>query len=385
VKLIVRSGAQAGTELELTAKRLVAGRDESCDLVLADERASRQHAAFERQPGGSYTVVDLDSANGTFVDGEQIAVPTELTAGSEIRIGSTVLAIQGPLPAATAIGAPASPGQAPGAAAPPPSPSRIARLQTGLRRWRWAAIGLGVAALAGLGTALGLVFTGGSTTIAVITQEVTGPVVTLVETVVVTGQTATEQTPTETAPDDGATTEQTSSETAPDEDGATTGQDNVLSAEGVALAAGVPDSIFFGVGCWAPPDEVLEVPGAVAAMGCGGEGGDPELLYRLFESREAMASAYAEGVSLLGLEENTGDCAAGDDSEGTWSTDGVESGRLLCATLENEQFLAWTFDDLAILTTIIAPGDSPEARQQAHDLWLVAGPERNYVTEDWLK
>jgi len=108
--LTIRSGDRAGERVEVTAERFVAGREEGCDLVLAAEKASRRHAAFERFPDGRYAVRDLGSTNGTFVDGKRIAGPVVLEGGEEIRIGDAVLAFSltepGLAPPTVAAGAP---------------------------------------------------------------------------------------------------------------------------------------------------------------------------------------------------------------------------------------------------------------------------------------
>lgn len=382
MKLIVRSGAGEGTELEPTTDRLVMGRDETCDLVLDDDRASRQHAALERLPDGGYQVVDLGSTNGTFVNDARISAPVALTPGTEIRIGSTVIAVEGApagatviegAPTATVIGAPAAPGAEPGVAAPPPppTPSRIVRLQRGMKRWKWAAIGLGVAALAGLGAALGLVFTGGSSTLEVVTQQVTAPAVTLVETVVVTEEAGSETVPEDTVPDDG------SGEAPPDEGGEDDGEDGGVepSPDEIALIAHIPDAIW-SLGCWPPSAAALDIDGVVTGVGCGGENGSPEVMYRQFSSSEEMTREYDNIVDDFGIARDTGDCVADADAESSWNDEsGTPSGRLLCAALDGAHLLLWTHDELAIFSTIIVDGETQEARQQAYDLWLEAGPQ----------
>src|SRR3954470_6096448 len=69
------------------------GRSRENAIVLADEHASRVHARIEFADG-RWTVTDLDSRNGTGVDGEPIAAPTPLGDGAEIGVGDTVLRFQ---------------------------------------------------------------------------------------------------------------------------------------------------------------------------------------------------------------------------------------------------------------------------------------------------
>jgi pSer/pThr/pTyr-binding forkhead associated (FHA) protein len=81
-----------GTELlPLESGRLSIGREETNDVAIpADERASRLHALVEILPAG-WSVRDLGSTNGTFVNGERIVSDRALRAGDEIKVGDTRL------------------------------------------------------------------------------------------------------------------------------------------------------------------------------------------------------------------------------------------------------------------------------------------------------
>jgi len=75
-------------------------------------------------------VEDLGSTNGTFVDGTRIAEPTLLGGGAEIKVGTTVLVVEGVLPVSDSSGDIVAPRNAtrvsaaiPQGAAPPPPPS----------------------------------------------------------------------------------------------------------------------------------------------------------------------------------------------------------------------------------------------------------------------
>ena len=150
VRLLVLSGLEQGTILPLTAigRTYRIGRDEGCDLLLADEDVSRVHAAIERTANGT-RVWDLGSKNGIDVTGERIAGERRLRDGDILRIGETDLrfvdpedrylrqmeAAEGEAPAGSVVadaGAGARPGSAPAAASaarpgtPHPSgPSRL--------------------------------------------------------------------------------------------------------------------------------------------------------------------------------------------------------------------------------------------------------------------
>ncbi len=88
-RLIVIKGADEGKQFELAGDRLTAGRDSSSTVRLCDTEASRRHAELVRTPEG-YRVLDVGSANGTFVNGQGVR-DVLLQPGDQIRIGQTVL------------------------------------------------------------------------------------------------------------------------------------------------------------------------------------------------------------------------------------------------------------------------------------------------------
>src|SRR5256714_11846615 len=116
MQLTIKSGAGAGRTVQVEGTEFTIGREAGVDLVLADGKASRRHAALRVLPDGRATLYDLGSSNGTFVDGRRIQ-STLLQGGEQIQIGDTVLVADGAgLPPQAA--APA----APAASAPPPPP-----------------------------------------------------------------------------------------------------------------------------------------------------------------------------------------------------------------------------------------------------------------------
>ena len=78
-----------GKRRELTSRRVVIGRSKDCDVQLADPNASRRHAEL-RQEGSAYWLIDLDSTNGSSVNGHRTA-RAKLDSGDVITIGSTEL------------------------------------------------------------------------------------------------------------------------------------------------------------------------------------------------------------------------------------------------------------------------------------------------------
>ena len=89
--VVVKSGSEAGRRLELGGAVAI-GRQDG-DLVLEDPEVSRRHAVLRRE-GESIVVEDLDSTNGTFVNGERIRSPIPVGPGDLVRVGRTTLEIE---------------------------------------------------------------------------------------------------------------------------------------------------------------------------------------------------------------------------------------------------------------------------------------------------
>lgn len=102
-KLTITQGPGSGTEYEVE-RAAILGRLETNDVPIHDKKASREHAKIYRQ-GQSYAVVDLNSSNGTFVNGEQITKRV-LKPGDEITIGMVHLLFEYPEAEAAAAAAP---------------------------------------------------------------------------------------------------------------------------------------------------------------------------------------------------------------------------------------------------------------------------------------
>jgi hypothetical protein len=78
-----------GKRHEVDKRRVVIGRSRECDIQLTDPNVSRRHAEL-RQEGSAYWLVDLDSTNGSAVNGHRSA-RAKLESGDTITIGSTDL------------------------------------------------------------------------------------------------------------------------------------------------------------------------------------------------------------------------------------------------------------------------------------------------------
>jgi hypothetical protein len=83
--LVVRRGPNAGSRFLLDSDLTTAGRHPESDIFLDDVTVSRRHAEFYRE-GARFTVRDVGSLNGTYVNRERIE-EAELTGGDEVQIG----------------------------------------------------------------------------------------------------------------------------------------------------------------------------------------------------------------------------------------------------------------------------------------------------------
>jgi Inner membrane component of T3SS, cytoplasmic domain len=94
-RLRVVSGPNAGQTVDVD-EEIVIGREDT-DLAIDDSELSTRHAVVRRH-ANRLQVEDLGSSSGTFVDGTRIAEPTLLGGGAEIKVGTTVLVVEGVLP-----------------------------------------------------------------------------------------------------------------------------------------------------------------------------------------------------------------------------------------------------------------------------------------------
>ena len=84
--LVVRRGPNSGSRFLLDSELTTAGRHPQSDIFLDDVTVSRRHVEFRRGQDGAFSVADVGSLNGTYVNRERIdEVP--LSNGDEVQIG----------------------------------------------------------------------------------------------------------------------------------------------------------------------------------------------------------------------------------------------------------------------------------------------------------
>ncbi|WP_163572899.1 FHA domain-containing protein [Fodinicola feengrottensis] len=100
--LVVRRGPNAGSRFLLDTDRHVAtaGRHPESDIFLDDVTVSRRHAEFRREQG-TFSVRDVGSLNGTYVNRERVEQAT-LANSDEVQIGKfRLIFLLGPASGAT--------------------------------------------------------------------------------------------------------------------------------------------------------------------------------------------------------------------------------------------------------------------------------------------
>jgi len=85
-----------GTRVVCLAQEGLIGRDLQCDVVIHDAEASRHHAQITPSSDNRWTIRDLDTTNGTFVNTQRIVGPAEIVVGDVIRVGRVSCAIVSP-------------------------------------------------------------------------------------------------------------------------------------------------------------------------------------------------------------------------------------------------------------------------------------------------
>jgi DNA-binding winged helix-turn-helix (wHTH) protein len=91
-----------GQELPLRAGTNILGRDASADVQIDDPTVSRNHATITLS-GDNATIEDLDSKNGTFLDGEKLRGSAALAEGQKIVLGDAAMIFRRTLTSASTV------------------------------------------------------------------------------------------------------------------------------------------------------------------------------------------------------------------------------------------------------------------------------------------
>jgi Inner membrane component of T3SS, cytoplasmic domain len=87
-RLVITGGPKEGLEVELPTEQLTIGRSSESGLVIRDDYTSTHHAKLMLW-NDRWVIQDLDSTNGTFLDGKRVTVPVEVPLNTPVKIGTT--------------------------------------------------------------------------------------------------------------------------------------------------------------------------------------------------------------------------------------------------------------------------------------------------------
>ena len=92
-RLVITSGPREGVEIDLPAEQLTIGRSSESGLVIRDDYTSTHHARLMLWDE-NWVIQDLDSTNGTFLDGARVTLPTAVPPGTPVTIGTTTFELR---------------------------------------------------------------------------------------------------------------------------------------------------------------------------------------------------------------------------------------------------------------------------------------------------
>lgn len=78
-----------GTSVPLTHWENLVGRHRGCDIILNLGAVSRSHGTLIRDSEGTWIYNDLNSKNGSFINGRRVTEPTEMQGGDVLTVGGT--------------------------------------------------------------------------------------------------------------------------------------------------------------------------------------------------------------------------------------------------------------------------------------------------------
>ena len=92
-KLVIVEGDRTGHSIALDRRELTIGRAEDSDLIVDDEFASTHHAKLVLI-NSDWLIQDLNSTNGTFLDGSRVGTPAVVKLNTPVRVGKTVFELR---------------------------------------------------------------------------------------------------------------------------------------------------------------------------------------------------------------------------------------------------------------------------------------------------
>jgi hypothetical protein len=92
-RLVITSGPKAGVEIPLGSEPLTIGRSSESGLQILDDYTSTHHARLLLW-NDEWVIQDLDSTNGTFLDGKKVTIPTQVPMNTPVKVGATTFELR---------------------------------------------------------------------------------------------------------------------------------------------------------------------------------------------------------------------------------------------------------------------------------------------------
>ncbi|GAA1761299.1 FHA domain-containing protein FhaB/FipA [Agromyces humatus] len=92
-RLVITSGTKAGAEFPLGRDEITIGRSSDSAIIIRDDYTSTHHARIMLW-NGRWMIQDLDSTNGTFLNGSRVTVPVPIPLGATVKVGATTFELR---------------------------------------------------------------------------------------------------------------------------------------------------------------------------------------------------------------------------------------------------------------------------------------------------
>ncbi len=92
-RLVITEGSREGMEMPLGGGPITIGRSSESNVVIRDDYTSTHHARLDLRADG-WVLTDLESTNGTFVDGQKVSAPVTIGERTPITIGTTTFELR---------------------------------------------------------------------------------------------------------------------------------------------------------------------------------------------------------------------------------------------------------------------------------------------------
>ncbi len=90
---MITSGTKAGAEFPLGRDEITIGRSSDSAIIIRDDYTSTHHARIMLW-NGRWMIQDLDSTNGTFLNGSRVTVPVPIPLGATVKVGATTFELR---------------------------------------------------------------------------------------------------------------------------------------------------------------------------------------------------------------------------------------------------------------------------------------------------